>query len=245
MSDSPAVIPEDALGAYDFTADRMIIDEVRLLDGAEELLDKGFSRGEAADILAWKMLPTVVHEITHAMTHHDMVELFGGPMVLPFVEEEVLAFFDMVLVLREMFEKRPVLWDRKMILDIERTNASVLRAWKKDTSVLERMVAASYPDLSPLAGTPRKDLLAAAELDSVAAEDRVRELRGLLEDEAAAGHRDRILRLLRQAESLRVRRRKTVEVLADEGSYKRLKSYYKARLDERKRRLDEPREDPG
>ena len=46
----------------------------------------GFEKNEVADILAWKMLPTLVHELTHGMEEDGLsnrIEAFFDEIGLP------------------------------------------------------------------------------------------------------------------------------------------------------------------
>ncbi|MBI5596384.1 MAG: hypothetical protein HY928_09885 [Elusimicrobia bacterium] len=247
VTDNPAHVDDSVVGAYDMVEERMFLDEVRLLEGAEQLLDEGASAGTTAKVLAWKSMFTVVHELTHAKTHDQVRRLVGRPIAFPSVEDERLAFYEGCLALFELFEERPELWERGRILDMERVAAGYLEAWLEGPGVLERAVAQTYEERPQLLKEKPEMLLARVD-------ERIRSLRSSVADMRAlqrvadkdgaemtgiARRRFKDLAAsLRYAERALAVQVSTREAVADPVSLEKLRAFYRESLAERRALLE-------
>ena len=247
VTDNPAHVDDSIVGAYDMVEERMFLDEVRLLDGAEQLLDAGASNATAAQVLAWKSMSTIVHELTHAKTHDEVRRRVGRPIAFPSVEDERLAFYEGCLALFELFEEKPELWDRSRILDMEKVDADYLAAWLEGPGMLERAVAETYEGRPRLLEEEPAALLARVD-------ERIRNLRGSIsrmrelqsvshkagaENDGIARRRYRDLPAsLRYAERALAIQLSTREAIADPASLEALRGFYRKALAERRARLE-------
>lgn len=218
VTDSIDRVDDDVLGCYDLASRRLFVDKVRLLNGADELEDGGAPRGGVGEILAYKTLPTIVHETRHAMTHRALQKEFGAWLALPYVESEQLSFYDEVLALRDMFRERPKLWSPGKILSIEKDEADVLRIFERGPDQLDALVRRLYAASSSVLADPRDKLLDKA----------LRRERGF----TAAGN-ERAAGLYRA----------TARVLEDDASFARLQSFFRDGLAAKRALLVEIRED--
>lgn len=251
VTDSPTHVDDNILGAYDFVERRIYVDEVRLLNGAEELLNQGVPRKDAAEILAWKTLPTIVHEATHAMTHHAVERGAGRRLLLYVLEDELLAFYDELLALHELLRRRPGLWREDRILSIERSYGDILRDWNKGGLALERRVMRLYDGVDPLLTTPLPDLLGRLDGDIRELKETLEDLRRLARqgDEHAVLEREALARrtfrslaeMVRYAQAKLELNSQAREALSEPKSYRRLKDFYRAELRERLERLERRR----
>ncbi|MBI4425709.1 MAG: hypothetical protein HY554_18405 [Elusimicrobia bacterium] len=134
-------LPEGAMGSY-VDADRaMYINEADLMSGAKELRASGTPEPEVPRVLAWKFLPTIVHEIRHGITRQRARERAGLNVRMNPLESEFISFLDEIRVLREALRARPELWaDRSRVLEIEKGSAILLRAVDKDVGALKALV---------------------------------------------------------------------------------------------------------
>jgi hypothetical protein len=226
---------------------RMYLDEVRLMEGAEQMMDAGASAKTTAEVLAWKSLPTIVHELTHAKNHEALRRLAGGPVSFPNVEDEQVAFYEGCLALFEMFDERPELWDKGRILDFEKVNADILKAWLAGPGVLDEVVAQTYEGRPVLLEEKPAVLLARVDrrIESLRRSIRsMREVQRIVETggpEMAGLARRRVADLpgsLRYAEGALASQRSTREALADPETLERLRGFYRASLADRRARLE-------
>lgn len=253
VTDNPAHVDDSVVGAYDMVEERMFLDEVRLLDGAEQLLDQGASKATTAQVLAWKSMSTIVHELTHAKTHDEVRSLLGRPIAFPSVEDERLAFYEGCLALFELFEEKPELWDRRRILDMEKIDADYLEAWLEGPGMLERAVTETYEGRPRLLEEKPEALLARVDeriRDLRARIARMKELRrvvdkGGAEADGIARRRYRDLPgSIRYAERALAIQHSTREAVADPASLESLRGFYRKALAQRRARLEarRPRE---
>lgn len=247
VTDNPAHVDDSVVGAYDMIERRMYLDEVRLMEGAEQMMDAGASAETTAEVLAWKSLPTIVHELTHAKNHEAVRKLVGGPVSFPNVEDEQVAFYEGCLALFEMFEERPELWDKGRILDFEKVNADILKAWLAGPGVLDEVVARTYEGRPVLLEEKPAELLARVDrrIESLKRSiGSMRELQRIVDaggPEMAGLARRRLGDLrgsLRYAEGALASQRSTREALADPESLERLRAFYRASLADRRARLE-------
>lgn len=247
VTDNPARVDDSVVGAYDMIERRMFLDEVRLLDGAEQMLDAGAAPRTAAEVLAWKSLPTIVHELTHAKTHDGVRRLMGRPIAFPSVEDEQLAFYEGCLALFEMFDEKPELWERERILAFEKVNADILTAWLEGPGVLDRVVAQTYESRPRLLKETPEKLVALVDARITAERELLADMRKTRRIiEAAGPERAGIAhRAYRElADNLRYVERSlavdlsTRQALSDPAALERLRAFYRGQLSERRARLE-------
>jgi hypothetical protein len=157
----PAV-PESSLGTYHDDKRKMFLNEHVLLRGMRELRDKGATDEEIPEILAWKMMPTIAHEIRHAMTAEGVRQASGVSPPFKPLESEFISFLEEIVVILEIIRVRPGLWsDSSRILEIENGTAALLRARKRHPVVLKESIAAtgSYRKRHRILDTPRAELV--------------------------------------------------------------------------------------
>lgn len=223
VTDSLERVDDHVLGSYDPIERRLFVDQVVLLDAADELEEKGLPRADVPEVLAWKALPLVAHEAAHALTHRELERRMGEWVVVTAVENEMVAFYDEVLCLRDMFKLRPKLWDRERVLDFERGYASVLGAVDDSPAQLDALVRRLYSHLPSLLEGPPEPILEKVDGTIAWLEKR---LEGTLEPEDAEY----------TAVRLDLHRRYRAAV-ADPKRRDRLKAFYRQELDWRLKRL--------
>lgn len=247
VTDNPAHVDDSIVGAYDMIERRMYLDEVRLLEGAEQMMDAGASAKTTAEVLAWKSLPTIVHELTHAKNHEALRRLVGGPVSFPSVEDEQVAFYEGCLALFELFEERPELWDKGRILDFEKINADILKAWLAGPGVLDRVVAATYEGRPVLFKETSKELLLRVDrrieslrrsIASMRAAQSAGQTRGPEMAGMVRGRDKDLPGALRYAEGALASQLSTRKVLADPEALERLRAFYRESLADRRARLE-------
>ncbi|MEK7858595.1 MAG: hypothetical protein AAB320_05575 [Elusimicrobiota bacterium] len=249
VTDNPTKVDDHVQAVYDMVERRISIDEVRLLEGAEELIDQGAPRALVAEILAWKTLPTIVHEITHAMSHRDQERLLGGRFLFGCLESELLSFYDELLVQHELYKERPDLWRRDKILKIERSYGEMLLSWRRGQGELDAQVRAMYGEAPSLLSAPKEELVAGVARRILVLEGSLAELRGLRREAEGALRRDEVVRrdfqrlaeAIAYTESLLEAKRATRQALADDASRGKLQDRYRAELAKRRGRLEELR----
>lgn len=241
----------DALGSYDARQRRMYLDKKTLLAGAEELSAMGLRPEEVSEALAWKMLPTLVHELGHGMIGRKLQDELRVPFNMPVLEDEMLSFFDEVLVLHDSFAARPELWHPGMILDIEEDQAALLQAWRRRTEDLQESVRRAYPKRFSVLEAEDSWLWSWNASETLRDEKLLAEVRALRRRVAAAPpgeipEADRKLRELRESErtarNLLEEDRRIRRVLADPVLLGRLRAFYRRELAARVRALAALRE---
>lgn len=247
VTDNPAHVDDNTLGAYDMVERHIYIDEVVLIREAEKLVDQGVSAPTAAQVLAWKSLPVVVHELTHGMVHDEVRRLMGRAFIFPSVEDEQIAFYAGCLALFDMFDEKPDLWAEERLLEMDETEGRVLQAWLLGPRALERLVSAMYDERPSLLADDDKELLAVAQRRVDSTRERLAAMRATQRAAAAhgpemAGVSQRTLRELSQALKYEERAlailTDTRDLLSDRAALARLRAHYKKGLEERRARLE-------
>jgi len=247
VSDNPAHVDDNTLGAYDMVDRHIYIDEVVLIREAEGLVDEGVSPRTAAEVLAWKSLPVVVHELTHGLVHDKVRKMMGRAFIFPSVEDEQIAFYSGSLALFDMFDEKPELWSQERLLAMDETEGHVLKAWIKGPRVLERYVELLYEERPSLIADDDKKLLEVAQnrVDSVRARiAAMREARRAMDAHGPemAGVSQRFLRelpaALAHSERALAILTDTRDVLSDPSSLTRLRAFYKSELEARRARIE-------
>lgn len=248
ITDSDAHMNPGAFASYNLQYKVMYMDKDRLMNGAMELKEMGFRTDEIGDILAWKTLPIIVHELTHAMTDARSEKNLGVRFLLTVLEDELICFFDELLALQELFGQRPVLWHRGMILDIDRVHADMLLAWKKDEAALRRHVRRLYPHLPSLETASRGELLEHARAFTEAAMEDLQKVRRTRRKCAKSKGSEGCASAAELARSERVYRERlrwgkgTERFLSTEEGLDRVREFYSAEVERRLERLRSVRE---
>jgi hypothetical protein len=248
VTDNPTRVDDNVQAAYDLVDRRIYVDEVRLMEGAEELLDQGAPQAVVAEVLAWKTLPTIAHEITHAITHRELERRLGRRFILPCLESEMLSFYDELMVQHELFRERPKLWAPEKILKIERSYGESLLAWKHGRPALDAMIRDIYDGTPELLAAPKEDLVAAVDRRIEQVSQSLAELRRQRGRAGARGgqRRDEVVHrdfssesaLIVYAESTAEMLRETRGVIDDERSWRQTQDYFRAQLAQRRERLE-------
>lgn len=247
VTDNPAHVDDNILGAYDMVDRHIYIDSVELLRAAEGLVDDGVSNKTTAEVLAWKSLPVVVHELTHGMIHDRVWRLYGRPFVFPSLEDEKLAFYDECLALFDMFDEKPELWSRERLLEMDKTQAMVLKAWLRGPAGLEELVTALYDERPSLLTEKDDSLRLIAQRRAESLRNSIAVMRAASRAATAygpemAGVSQRFLADLPQTLAHAETSLKLVgaahDILSDPDSLKRLKAFYKAELETRRAKLE-------
>lgn len=247
VTDNPAHVDDNVLGAYDMVERHIYIDEVVLVREAEGLVDEGVTARTAAQVLAWKSLPVIVHELTHGLVHDEVRRLMGRAFIFPSVEDEQIAFYAGCLSLFDMFDEKPDLWSKERLLEMDETEGRVLQAWLLGPRALERMVVLMYDERPSLLADDDKKLLAVAQRRVDSTRERLAAMRATQKAAAAhgpemAGVSQRFLRELPKALAYEERAlailTDTRDLLSDPAALARLRAHYKKGLEERRARLE-------
>ncbi|TPW18933.1 MAG: hypothetical protein FD126_3191 [Elusimicrobia bacterium] len=250
VTDNPAHVDDNTLGAYDMVERHIYIDEVVLIREAETLADAGVSARTTAEVLAWKSLPVVVHELTHGLVHDEVRRMMGRAFIFPTLEDEQIAFYAGCLALFDMFDEKPDLWSKERLLEMDETEGRVLQAWLIGPRALERLVALLYEGRPSLLEDDDKELLAVAQRRVDATRERLAAMRSTQRAVAEhgpemAGVSQRFLRELPKALAYEERAlailTDTRDILSDPAALARLRAHYKKGLEERRARLESRR----
>src|SRR6476660_8844549 len=122
----------------------MYISEGVVDQGGRQLHDRAVDPAEIPRVLAWKLLPTIGHEIRHAITHEKIRRQLGFSFDISSLEDEMISFVDTVRVLQEAIKKNPDYWLGPMSLDIDNSDSALLGAWKKNPTALKQLVEPLY-----------------------------------------------------------------------------------------------------
>lgn len=242
VSDDIHRVDDHMVASYDPVGKDIHIDEVRLIQEAEGLTDQGVSTGTAAEVLAWKSLPTVVHEITHAINDEGVRKAAGGEFLFKELEDEVVAFYDGLLALFDMIQEKPELWSGERILDIDRVEADYLKEWLKGADDLEETVESVYPRNTRLLKTEPERLIALLDAEL----ERDLDILALLRSGRpySSSRFASAAEAARHFERVHAMRRATRAVLADPARLARVRAYYKDAVEDRRRRLEARRPAP-
>lgn len=219
-----------ALGSYADEDRTMYINKEFLLQGVRELRVKGAAEDEIPNILAWKALHVIVHEIRHGMTNQGLREEAGLNFRAKPIENEYISFFDQLRAVHEILRVRPELWqDDSRILEMERDLGVLLQALNRDIKSLKEFVAAQP-------GYHGKDVILKTKRSALLREYRGlrRELRASWADFTASTpdeivdaeiEKDLEHTAMMTARSLRFYN-EVIAVLEDESAFRRIRSYY-------------------
>lgn len=153
-------LPENALGCYVDDERRIYMNKEDLMKGVQELRRKGTPEDAIPGVLAWKFLPTVVHEIRHGLTRQRLRERGLNVRLSP-LESETISFLEEAVVFREEVQARPKLWaDHSEILEVEESTGHLLQALDKDVGEVKVMVGNLYGGKASILDTPREGLVA-------------------------------------------------------------------------------------
>lgn len=145
--DLKVIMPGDrmqatTLGLYVDRENSMFLNRSMLLKGAEELRRKGTPDSVIPEILAWKTIHIVVHEIRHGMNSQGLIAKKGVYFPLTYIEDEYIAFIDQMATIHEVLVVRPELWEIERILDIEKNVAVLIEAQQRSVDGLKALVRA-------------------------------------------------------------------------------------------------------
>lgn len=155
----------------------LYLNRVALVLEAHNLESIGVPHEQTPEILAWKFLSTLAHEIRHGIIQQEL-EARAGFFTPILLEDEVLASFDEVVVLKEAIAARSRFWEKRLLLHIDKENGTLLADWARPGG-LERNVRERYPAKVSALEIGREGLL--REL-----EEEERRLKGILRDTETA-----------------------------------------------------------
>lgn len=127
-----------------------------LLAHARRLERAGIPEDRASEVLAWQMAGTIGHEVRHAITQARLSAI-GAPC--DFIEDEVMAYWDGMLIEAEARKLKPELFAapfRDEILD--REHAAHLAAWRGGPDAFESRIRALLPKRDSLTGRALPEL---------------------------------------------------------------------------------------
>ena len=160
VTDEDEKIPSDAIGLYSDVDNKMYFRKETIDSGRKTLSGRGVADDEIARMMAWKMLPTMAHEIRHAITHDKIRRRLGFTFAMPCLESEMISFVDTVRVMKAAIAAKPDYWADGMLVDVDADNGQLLAAWRKNPSALKDLVEPLYPDIASVLDMSQEELLA-------------------------------------------------------------------------------------
>lgn len=159
--------PSDGFSEYTIaTYDEGLIRVNRrwLAAGGAALEAKGVPYSHVPELMAWKALPILVHEVRHGITAEEMRLELGRVCDNFIVEEEAVAYRDEAAGLRSLLARGlPAFHDALYVAAADDVTADVLRDWNGGPEVFMAGVRARNPGkLSALTST-RAELLETAQ----------------------------------------------------------------------------------
>ncbi|MBI3554054.1 MAG: hypothetical protein HY077_16280 [Elusimicrobia bacterium] len=239
ISTSTAKIPAQAVGLYRDADKKMYINEDILDKGRRELYYRSVEDAEVPKILAWKLLPTLGHEIRHAITHEKIRRQLGFSFDMPSLEDEMISFVDTVRVLEEAIQKNPDFWLGRLSLRIDGSDSALLGAWKKNPTALKQLVEPLYPitpsvlDLTHAEFLARVDASVKERRETRAMVVKAQKLITELKDPAARAREQRLLDDSEADQTSRVdleRFERLRGVMGDPANYAKLKKFFKSQI---------------
>jgi len=229
-------------GSYDGSLNVMFLDKGFLLRSARQVSRKVKGDKAVADVLAWKMMPTLAHELSHGMVHEKLDAVLGIPFWYVFLEDEILAYADEGAALRELFRKRGELWEKGMILDTEVYALSLVRAWDRGMPSVERLAKKRYKNRESVFTASRIELVRESQERIRKAEEglaRVPEDKRYFSQLIKDGSPTAAAKLEKVREAERVYRRiqdkekRRLAVWSSAERFERLRKFYRKEIDER------------
>ncbi|MBI3297690.1 MAG: hypothetical protein HYZ75_05970 [Elusimicrobia bacterium] len=136
-----------------------------LAAGGAALEAKGVPYARVPEILAWKALPVLVHELRHGINSVEMRAELGRVCDNFIVEEEAVAYRDQTAALKALLARGKPAFHEALYVDADRVSFSVLRAWDAGPGeFMEDVRARNEGKLSALTSTRAELLEAAASL---------------------------------------------------------------------------------
>lgn len=202
------------------------VNRIELVLNALSLENRGVPRVETPRLLAWKMMPLLVHEIRHGITEEELRTKAGANCPMASLEDERVAFFDQIRVAQEIIGRKPRLWDDALLIPEDVETGSLLAAWSGHPDGLERYVEEIYVGKDSVLASSRTALLAKhegllAELKSLLRKSR--ELRGSRSGGEKTSDERRLERYARNSAAC-------VKMLKSPREFKAYQAYYRARL---------------
>ncbi|HAZ08638.1 MAG TPA: hypothetical protein DCZ01_08990 [Elusimicrobia bacterium] len=109
-SSNPKFLLPDALMMYDRNSNTIYIQNNDLPGFIKELQGKGLPERESHQVVAWKLLPMISHEICHGMNKKKMVALYGFAYNGSSIEDETICWATQARTLGELQSRNPPLW---------------------------------------------------------------------------------------------------------------------------------------
>ena len=192
---------------------------------------KGVPYERVPEILAWKALPVLVHELRHGINAEEMQAELGKVCDNFIVEEEAVAFRDEVAALKPLLAIHPLAFHHALFTDIDQELANILASWDAGPAKFLADIAASYPGKLSAMKSSRQELLAAskelladrsADLAAWRSKDPKERARLVAERGPEAG---------RRLKELTLHNRACVDIFSDEELYGRWRRFFSERIE--------------
>lgn len=243
-SSNPEFLLPDAMMIYDHNSNTIYIQNDDLAGFIKELLGRGLSKQESHQVVAWKLLPMISHELCHGMNAKKMVELYGFAYNGSSIEDETICWATQARTLGELQSKNPSLWKSGRFSlaggAVEKADEALLEAWDRGPSSLRDFVRGHYHGRAELLTTERETLLTQLEANVNALRNVVPEILrnpGKALREADPGQKAELENLIRVMSRPGVRElflRQTEELVAllrNPEHFELVKSFYARELD--------------
>ncbi|MDE2290630.1 MAG: hypothetical protein KGL53_01000 [Elusimicrobia bacterium] len=162
FSDPGPAISADSVAMYSPGVVR--INRQWLCWAGSQLAARGVPYSRIPGLLAWKLLPTLAHELRHGITHEQMREEVGDVCPAFVIENEVVSFYDNVRVGKAVLRRNPSAFTDDLLLgSVDRDLAQTLAAYKSGPTGLESLVASLYQGRLSAVSATRQQLLDEAE----------------------------------------------------------------------------------
>ncbi|MBI5596754.1 MAG: hypothetical protein HY928_11745 [Elusimicrobia bacterium] len=130
--------------------------------GGAALEAKGVPYAKVPEILAWKALPVLVHELRHGITEGEMQAELGKVCGDYVVEDEVVAFRDQVAAIKYLLSLRLPAFHDALFVDTDHASASILQSWELGPDAYLQDIRERYDRKLSAMTTPRAELLEAS-----------------------------------------------------------------------------------
>lgn len=129
-----------------------------LAQGGAALEARGVPYAKVPEVLAWKALPVLVHELRHGITEVEMKAELGRVCSDYIYEDEVVAFRDQVSAVKYLLSLRLPAFHDAIFVETDRASANILEAWEAGPGAFIGGIRDSYPGKLSALDTPREEL---------------------------------------------------------------------------------------
>jgi len=155
--DPGLTLEESMIAMFEGPTGRFLVNRTDLALSALRLSQTGVPSKEVPEVLAWKMLPALAHELRHAIVREELLKAFGSPCGEVFLDDELLAYADTARVAREAVGLHPEYWEESLLLpDLDANSGILIDAWERGPKIMLETVRQTV-------GTSRASELSPAE----------------------------------------------------------------------------------